>query len=240
MSKALGASAPGEPASTLPRQMLGPLSLLRSAEWKVKTDTDGIVLSLAPSPWCDKLATRCELFISSVRARHAAAVLTDDPRGDNKQSSIWQWDRLLVKRTILKTADNGDVLFHHSYKTPVWGVAPREVVLVQRSLSLTPEQQREAGFVTEVPDGAVFVSCSESVGAPHAPPADDAFTRAAVHAYMLVIVDEPGGVRVTQISSIDPLGWLPAILVNLSHDEEYAKLTTMRRLFAEELLKDSK
>lgn len=229
-------------AASFPDIITKPIELYRSSQWKYRLTKEGVVFEEMPSPFCNKKATRFTLTIPKATAQSVAALVCDDPDGTNKNSRAYRFDRLLSGKRIVRRNDDGSVIVQTFYKSPVFGVAARDMVTHlntqtiitnradQEALGIVPKSYQQTPSNGET--GAVFIQSGLNYGTKH--PVESKFCRGAVHIFLLMGQEEKdGSLTLSMTLSVDPQGVIPASVVEMTSVEQVEKMILMRQILAE-------
>ena len=96
---------------SLPATLKKNIKMFKEAEWKDVTEKKDVLFRDATSPFCGKKATYYQTFIPRATIEDVAAVIDDDPKGDNPKANAYTYDRLLTKRILVDEEDEGG--FHY-------------------------------------------------------------------------------------------------------------------------------
>lgn len=208
------------------------LDFLRSDGWEFDSEKDGIRLSVKPSPFCNKKASFIEVYVTGADIHTLKAVMTDDPDGTNKQSYRYKFDTLLERFEVTRTPE-GEVIHHGYYRSPVWGIAPRDsVTLMYEGRFISRSEQEQLGLVPQGmegnPNSEVFLfACLDAEGAPQP---EEGFVRTVIHRFVMYAQQEENRVKIVQALSADPSGSLPAWMADIGVSEQVKKITLIRDL----------
>eukprot|EP00760_Papus_ankaliazontas_P001413 PhM_4_TR1046/c0_g1_i1/m.50462 len=204
------------------------LTLLRSNKWALNQEKNGVRFLDQVVPWCGKKAC---LFTSTVEADLDTAVdyLDQPPGTPEKEMHLFEFDTLLESFRFVKVIDEDTTIVYTSYKSPVFGVAPRDMVATAHQAWLSQDQIKEYGF----PDNS-RVWLQASIDANDAAPQVSGKTRGRVFAYSLILCANPatpGTLEVSIVMSIDPCGWIPNKAVDASNAEQLEKIKLLKKGF---------
>ena len=128
------------------------------------------------------------------------------------------------KIKFVKVIDDHTSLIHTSYKSPIYGVACRDMVTLTTHTVLTPSQAAEHGFGENC---EVFVQAS--VDRRDDVPAQKGYVRGSVHCFGLILISRAGSTHldIHLVMSIDPCGWIPTKAVDGANAEQMNKTSYM-------------
>lgn len=199
------------------------LVLLHTAKaWEhIKTNTDDIKLETLSTPICDKKAVRvsCEFKCNLETFRTMISTL----------DHVRKYDPGLDELECLDSPPYGTVIYT-SYKSGSKIIQPRDFCTLTCGKQLGEEEGADAGLYTKGFRASAFVV--SSVNSNDKPP-QQGFVRGTVHAHGFIAVAVPPDaprIRVYHIALVDPMGSIPAKLVDAAMADAVKKVDTIRHI----------
>ena len=237
---------PAKRVAALEEPLVRALSLWKASGWQQRKIVERVTFRTMASPWCGKQACWFSTDVGKGASPcDVEAVVCDDLTGTKgRASAIFVFDRLLDARELLRvhSADGRETVWHTCYKSPVAGVGPRDMVTrFIGATYLSEEQQREFCIPSiatlprrDMKEGGVFLQAAIDHGKRE--PAYPKFVRGAVHSFAIIGVAAalPGDpLQLHMVMSIDPQGWLPGSIVDMTNEEQIQKVLIIKRLVEE-------
>lgn len=222
------------------------VAFLNSEGWqeKKRDAATGVVWEWRRSACSDKEAARFTMRVPGANAGALQALLLDDPdfTDDPKVSSIYQWDDLIQRNHADRWLARNVYVCRTQFKSPVWGIAPREMaVYLTLGALLGPEQQRALGLPNDT-SGCAFMQCGiEYTGDAGAAAEAKGHQRGHTHHYLHLAQEVPssGELVYTYVIDADPAGSLPSRMANIANDAQFKKAKTLFKKLKEKGKKEN-
>eukprot|EP00668_Euglena_longa_P001525 GGOE01001807.1.p1 GENE.GGOE01001807.1~~GGOE01001807.1.p1 ORF type:complete len:584 (+),score=124.83 GGOE01001807.1:173-1753(+) len=230
---ALRALPPGlvAPSCELPDSARRIFILANSDGWQTVSSSDGVLYESKSVPWASNKAAR---FTTTI-----LCTLTELYDFLTNADQLRKLDPLMTKMERLSTAEETEVsLVYNAYsmfKPPVIGVSKRDFVTEISNLFLLATEEGVVRVTSregvDSHERSVLVQGSCSVEDDQRPPVKGA-VRGVNFAFGYLVRRASSGVRLTQVMSIDPRGWLPSAAIDASNSVQIEKLLKLRKLLS--------
>mmetsp|Transcript_37623 Transcript_37623/g.67111 ORF Transcript_37623/g.67111 Transcript_37623/m.67111 type:complete len:294 (-) Transcript_37623:982-1863(-) len=208
------------------------VELATSSGWQHVSNVDGVVYEARSVKWVDTKATRFTTTMSCTLTA-LKQLMVDDNKMLKIDEGLAKVERI---RTVSDTAQSNTCIKYILVKSPCIGVSKRDFVseVSLEWMESTPEGLKPAtsfNALNTAPSVLVYgVTC---VTEPSHPP-KNRIIRGHTHVFGIIATPITGGIRVVQVMSVDPKGWIPTAAIDASNKMQIDKLNRIKDLLQKE------
>ena len=224
--------ADSEQGAEVPDTVVKYLKLLQSSDWSLVKEKNGVRFSQKEVSFSPIKACYLTLNVPGVNCDVVRRLFTNVDTGK-------LYDRLMDSKRVVRQIDDNTAILHTKYKSPVWGIAARDMVTYATTEYFMPREYQEK--YTVVPEGAedkedsrVFFHCGYDWSDKEVK-AEKGFTRSKVFHFGFMAQERPdGSIDLHNCFAMDPCGSIPKSIVDGSNAEQMNKMEIIAKLLKED------